>query len=108
MLALQFGSQKKDGLLLSSYSDVHPFAECSSSGVASFPSLLVEGSGHRGKYIYADLSQDELFDPKFQKWISIANGNAEEVSPTLREKTTIHWEVSFTRLGGKKGITHKH
>lgn len=99
---LQFGREKKNGLLLSAYNGTDPFHACSSSGVVPFPNLLVEGSGHKGKYIYADLSQDELFDPHFQKWISLANGSATEVSSTLWEKTEVHWAVSFTRLGGKQ------
>ncbi len=106
-LALQFGREKKNGLLLSSYTDPETFKACPSSGVATFPQLLVEGAGHKGKYIYADLSQDELFDPNFQKWISLANGSAKESSSSGWEKTEIHWAVSFTRLGGKKGIQHK-
>ena len=105
---LQFGREKKDGLLLSAYGGTDPFHACSQSGVATFPNLLVEGSGHKGKYIYADLSQDELFDPDYQKWISLANGSAKESSSTIWESTEVHWAVSFTRLGGKNGIKNKH
>jgi hypothetical protein len=100
-LNLQFGREKRDGLLLSGNGDQDPYLNCPSSGVASFPWLLVEGSGHKGKYIYADLSQDELFDPKFQKWISIANGSATDSGGESWTKTDVHWEVSFTRLKGK-------
>ena len=101
---LQFGREKKDGLLLSAYAGDDPFEACPQSGVATFPNLLVEGSGHKGKYIYADLSQDELFDPNYQQWISLANGKAKETSSSGWEETEVHWAVSFTRLGGKNGI----
>ncbi len=101
-LNLQFGREKKDGLLLSGNGDQDPYLNCPSSGTASFPWLLVEGSGYKGKYIYAELSQDELFDPQFQKWISIANGSATNSGADWWSKTDVHWEVSFTRLGGKR------
>lgn len=100
---LQYAREKKDALLLSSASDAHPYEECPSGGGygMSFPSLLLENSGARGNYIYADLSQDELFDPKFQKWISIARGSRKEVDESHWVKTEIEWDVSFTRLKDK-------
>ncbi len=101
-LNLQFGEEKKNGLLLSGNGDQDPFENCPGASVDGFPWLLVEGSGHKGKYIYADLSQDELFDPKFQKWISIANGTSKDVGSTYWTKTDVHWEVSFTRLKEKR------
>jgi len=100
-LNLQFGREKKNGLLLSGNGDQDPYVNCPGSSTASFPWLLVEGSGHKGKYIYADLSQDELFDPQFQKWISIANGSATDSGADWWSKTDVHWEVSFTRLKGR-------
>lgn len=100
-LNLQFGTEKKDGLLLSGNGDQDPYTNCPGSSTSSFPWLLVEGSGYKGKYIYADLSQDELFDPKFQKWISIANGSATNSGTGWWSKTDVHWEVSFTRLKKK-------
>lgn len=49
-------------------------------------------------WIGAKLSQDELFDPQFQKWISLANGTKEEAVGDFWFRTKIHWAVSFTRL----------
>ena len=97
-LNLQYARAKKSALLLSAGEGDDPFVNCPGNSLASFPWLIVEGSGHKGKYIYADLSQDELFDPNFQKWISIANGSAKDTGSTYWSKTDIHWEVSFTRL----------
>ena len=101
-LNLQYGTDKKNGLLLSGNGDRDPYVNCPGASVEGFPWLLVEGSGHQGKYIYADVSQDELFDPKFQKWISIANGTAKNSGKTWWSKTDVHWEVSFTRLKPKR------
>jgi hypothetical protein len=98
---LQYSERKKNGLLLTSYDEEDPFERCSGGGYyMSFPNLLVEKTGS-GRFIYADLSQDELFDPKFQKWISIAEGTRKEQDADSWVKTKIHWEVSFTRLKGK-------
>lgn len=96
---LQYGRANHDGLLLSSgLTDERFYEECPSpASIESFPWLLVEDTA--GKYIYADLSQKELFDPSFQKWISIARGSRKVSSADGWHKTTIHWEVSFTRIG---------
>jgi hypothetical protein len=95
---LQYAREKKSALLLSGGEGDDPFASCPGNGIDSFPWLLVEKSGHKGRYIYADLSQDELFDPKFQKWISIAGGSAKDSGDGWWSKTDVHWDVSFTRL----------
>lgn len=97
-LNLQYAEAKKNALLLSGNGEQDPYKNCPGNSVNGFPWLLVEKSGHVGNYIYADLSQDELFDPKFQKWISIANGTAKNSGSTWWSKTDVHWEVSFTRL----------
>ncbi len=94
---LQYADRRKGALLLSSYHSVEdPFERCPGSAYMSFPNLLVEKA--RQKFIYADLSQDELFDPNFRKWISIAEGTRKERSGDHWVTTTVHWEVSFTRL----------
>lgn len=97
---LQYSRTKHDGLLLSSATtDETVFEECpQTASIESFPWLLVEkGAGH-GNYITADLSQKNLFDPDFQKWISLANGSKKRVRADEWHKTSIHWSVSFTRL----------
>jgi hypothetical protein len=99
---LQYAREKKNALLLSAYGGEDPFERCAGAGsFMTFPDLLVEKSGNRGNYIHADLSQDELFDPEFQKWISIAEGSRKEQDADHWVKTNIHWEVSFTRLQEK-------
>lgn len=97
---LQYAREKRNGLLLSSESTTgDPYEQCAGAGIASFPWLIVEDS--KGKYIHAELSQAELFDPKFGKWISIAEGTRKTYGRDSWVKTTVHWEVSFTRLKGK-------
>jgi hypothetical protein len=97
VVKLQYSLQKKNGLLLSAGDGKDPYENCPGSN-PMFPILQVEGSGHKGKYITADLSPDELFDPQFQKWISVAEGSAKNSSEDWSTKTTVRWEVSFTRL----------
>jgi hypothetical protein len=97
---LQYSRTKNDGLLLSSAStDETVFQECpQTASVESFPWLLVEKGSKPGDYISAELSQKDLFDPDFRKWISLANGSKKRTHPTEWHKTSIHWSVSFTRL----------
>jgi hypothetical protein len=97
---LQYSLQKKNGLLLSAGDGEDPYENCPASS-PMFPILQVEGSGYKGKYITADLSPDELFDPEFEKWISVAEGSAKNSSEDWLTKTTVRWEVSFTRLKDK-------
>jgi hypothetical protein len=99
-LNLQYATDKKDALLLSGSGDGDPYVNCPGNATAGFPWLLVEGSGHAGKYIYAEVSQDELFDPKFQKWIAIGHGSAKDSGSGWWSKTEITYSISFTRLKG--------
>lgn len=97
-LDLQYATDKKNALLLSSGGEGDPYVNCPGNGTDGFPWLLVEGSGHKGKYIYAEVSQDELFDPKFQKWIAIGNGSAKDSGSGWWSRTEITYSISFTRL----------
>lgn len=97
-LNLQYARDKKNALLLSSGGEGDPYVNCPGNGTDGFPWLLVEESGHQGKYIYAEVSQDELFDPKFQKWIAIGHGSAKDSGSTWWSKTEITYSISFTRL----------
>lgn len=97
-LELQYATDKKNALLLSGSSEGDPYVNCPGNGTAGFPWLLVEESGHQGKYIYAEVSQDELFDPKFQKWIAIGHGAAKDSGTGWWSKTEITYSISFTRL----------
>lgn len=93
-------SKDRDKLLLTTYDDKgDPFERCPGAGPDSFPYLTVENDN--GTWIGAELSQKELFDPKFQKWISIAQGSEKYTYGDFWSKTKIHWEVSFTRLKDK-------
>lgn len=97
---LQYSRKKHDGLLLSSAeTDENVFQECpQTASIESFPWLLVEKGATPGNYITAELSQKDLFDPDFRKWISLANGSKKRTHPGEWHKTSIHWSVSFTRL----------
>jgi hypothetical protein len=96
-LDLQYASDKKNALLLSGGGD-DPYVSCPGNSVGGFPWLLTEGSGYKGKYIYAEVSQDELFDPQFQKWIAIGHGSSKNSGEGWWSKTDINYSVSFTRL----------
>jgi hypothetical protein len=101
---LEFSEKKKNGFQVHGDTGAkNPYLNCPGS-LYNYPFLLdVQGRGNARKPLYADLSQDEIFDPKFQKWITIGNGSFEEVSPTWRTETKVHWSVSFTRIGEKGG-----
>jgi len=92
---LEYGAEKRGRLVLENDTEEDPFDECP-GGLESFPRLVSYDT--REDEIGADLSQDELFDPQFQKWISIANGVSRVNTPAYKEKTTVHWDVAFTRL----------
>lgn len=104
-LEVEFSDKKKGALQLHSNGSIRtPFLNCPGA-LYTFPYLLDE-EGTRGtsrKPLYADLSQDDLFDPRFRKWITIGDGAFKEVSDTWWAKTDVHWALSFTRLGEKKG-----
>lgn len=90
----------RNKLLLTDYSsDGDPFERCPGGGPGTFPFLITENT--KGKAIGAELSQKELFDPQFRKWISIARGTQKVRSGDWWAKSQIEWEVSFTRLKNK-------
>lgn len=103
-LDLAFLDDRKGRLGLSYYgSSTDPFNNCSGAGFpASFPYLATEKglNGNKGP-IAAQLSQRDLFNPEFRKWISIARGTYHQRTEDWWAKTTVRWEVSFTRLGGR-------
>jgi hypothetical protein len=97
--------EKHRNLLGLSYSGglTDPYANCPGAGYpATFP-FIAENRGlyGRGAPIAAQLSQAELFDRNFRKWISIANGVYKQRNADWWATTTLHWEVSFTRLRGR-------
>ncbi len=94
------GKRDEDTLVLNTdYSGEEPYERCPGLPEGGFPFLIVFNA--KNDYIGAQISQKELFDPKFQKWISIANGSRKERSGDYWYKTTLHWEISFTRLKNK-------
>lgn len=92
------GRRDQDKLVLNSGSSDDPFRGCPGIGGGGFPTLIAFDA--RDEYIGAQISQAELFDPRFRKWISIANGSRRVRERDHWYRTTIHWEVSFTRLRG--------
>ena len=101
-LDLEFSDKKKNGFQVHGDDGARdPYVNCPGS-VFTYPFLLDEqGTREHRKPLYADLSQDEIFDPKFQKWITIGNGSYKEADEIWWAKTDVHWAVSFTRLGEK-------
>ncbi len=101
-LKLEFSDKKKNGFQVHSEGNVKiPYVNCPGAGF-TFPYLLdEEGTRERRKPLYADLSQDEIFDPQFRKWITLGNGSWKEADDTWWAKTDVHWAVSFTRIGEK-------
>lgn len=101
-LDLEFSEKKKNGFQVhSDTGPANPYSYCPGS-LYTFPFLLDEqGTSKHRKPLYADLSQDDIFDPSFRKWITLGNGSYEEISGTWRSNTKVHWAVSFTRIGEK-------
>jgi hypothetical protein len=97
-LDLQYAQKKKNALLLSGKSMDDPYVNCPGDSLDTFPWLIVEGSGYKGNYIYAEVAQDELFDPSFQKWIAIGHGVAKNRTKSDWSKTEITYSVSFKRI----------
>ena len=96
VVQLQYADTKKGELILTGDTGVEdPFERCAGAGEMSFPFLLTEKGK---KYIHADLPQKDLFDPGFQKWISLASGSRKIRYTDSWVKTEIDWDVSFTRL----------
>lgn len=101
-LEVEFSDKKKGALQLHSEGSIEvPFLNCPGA-LFTFPYLLDEqGTRASRKPLYADLSQDELFDPKFQKWITLGDGTYTDADDTWYAKTDVHWAISFTRLKEK-------
>lgn len=79
-----------------------PYSLCAGAGDSTFP-FLATRKGLNGKSgpIAAALSPRDLFDPEFRKWISIARGVYRQRTEDWWARTTVRWEVSFTRLGSR-------
>jgi hypothetical protein len=100
-IRIEYADAARNTLWLEEDFAEEPFQACPSAGNQSFPTLL---SGNtKGKVIGAHLTPRDLFNPAFKKWISIASGSYRYTATDYWAKTTIRWEVSFTRLGEKKG-----
>ncbi|HUB98665.1 MAG TPA: hypothetical protein VMS11_02460 [Solirubrobacterales bacterium] len=99
---VEFSDKKRDGLQVHGDGGVKiPYAGCPGAGF-TFPFLLdEEGTREARKPLYASLSQDEIFDPEFRKWITLGNGTWTETDETWTAKTDVHWALSFTRLQEK-------
>lgn len=100
-LELKYADTGRDRLELSDYLGHDPFRNCSSPADMGFPFLVTAPTPSRkGKPATAELPASDLFDPKYRKWISIADSKFTQEDPgEYRAQTKVHWEVSFTRLG---------
>jgi hypothetical protein len=65
-------------------------------GHGKFPYLLT--GEHFGKRQSADLPEDEVFDEKIGKLITIGKGDESIVNPEGYDDTKIRWEISLTRI----------
>lgn len=98
LLSLEFAEGRRDQMVLTAETIEDPFERCPGAGELSFPFLVAADS--KDKPIAATLSQADLFNPSFRKWISIANGTRREDYGESWAKAEVRWEVSFTRLKG--------
>lgn len=88
-------------MLSSAVSEETLYKRCASPApTEAFPFLL--GKEKTGRPIVATLAPKDLFDPHFKQWISIADGTGEAISEEEWHETTLHWEVSFTRIKEEK------
>jgi hypothetical protein len=98
---LEFSDKKRNGLQLHGDNGAKfPYEHCPTAGF-SYPSLLDVTNARTEEPLFADLSPDDLFNPKLQKWITIGDGTYDEGDGVLWYRTHVHWTVSFTRLKGK-------
>jgi hypothetical protein len=98
---VEFSDEKRNGLQLHGETTAtRPYEDCPIGGFG-YPELLDKTSLSPEKPLYADLSPDDIFDPKLEKWITIGDGTCEDSLGTLKFRTHVHWTVSFTRLKGK-------
>ena len=101
-LAFLDGHRNKLGL---SYGGgmMDPYNNCPGAGFgATFPYFsTTKGLNGKNGPIAARLSQAELFDRNYRKWISIARGTYKQRTSRWRATTRVRWEVSFTRLSGR-------
>lgn len=100
---LEFSEEKRNGLQLHGDSGAKTLYESCPAALYCYPFLLDEENGRGETPLYADLSPDEIFDPKLQRWITIGNGSFEDRDANLWSRTRVHWTVSFTRLK-EKGV----
>jgi hypothetical protein len=101
---LQLGFIKRNLLGLSYEGGMlDPYNNCAGAGwPQSFPHFPErKGLYGKGGPLGAQLSQAELFDRRFRKWISIARGVYKTRNEDYWSTTRVRWEVSFTRLRGR-------
>ncbi len=99
VVQLQYADAKKGQLIVTGDTGAEdPFERCAGAGEDTFPFLLGQKGASGKQLIHAELPQRDLFDPGFQKWISLAEGSRKTRYADHWIKTDIQWDVSFTRL----------
>jgi hypothetical protein len=96
ILRFDYSEEHHDKVKLGADEGEDPFEDCPGAGTLSFPFLLDEDSNEQG--IYAELSQDELFDKSIGKWITIGKGSRKYQGDDYWSKATVEWDASFTRI----------
>jgi hypothetical protein len=98
---LEFSDEKRNGLQLHGDTSARrPYEHCPTAGF-TYPELLDVTDARTEEPLFADLSPDDLFNPKLQKWITIGDGSYEEGDEDMASRTHVHWTASFTRLKGR-------
>jgi hypothetical protein len=98
---LEFSDEKRNGLQLHGDSSATvPYEHCPGA-LFNYPFLLDVRNARTEEPLFADLSPDDLFNPKLQRWITIGDGSYEESDENMSSRTKVHWTVSFTRLKGR-------
>jgi hypothetical protein len=98
---VEFSEEKRNGLQLHGDSSAkRPFENCP-QGAFGYPELLDVTDLSPDKPLYADLSPEDIFNPKLEKWITIGDGTLKDRLGATAFRTHVHWTVSFTRLKGR-------
>jgi hypothetical protein len=97
---LEFSDKKRNGLQLHGDTGArNPYEHCPGS-LFNYPYLLDVTNLRTQDPLFADLSPDDLFNPKVQKWITIGEGDFVDHDDSLVSQTHVRWTASFTRVKG--------
>jgi hypothetical protein len=97
---LEFSDKRRNGLQLhGDTAAAVPYEHCPAA-LWCYPFLLDVKNMRTQEPLFADLSPDDLFNPKLRKWITIGDGDFKDGDEDVQSETHVHWTASFTRLKG--------